>query len=215
MLRLARYQVGEVVRPGLIDDAEQLRDLSYVLADITPAELSPDDIDILSAIEPETLPPVEQDHRLVVPITGLGQAWIDGEPMPLTVHDPDNDDPVFYRADLALAGVVGAPGWVGAWMLARVDWRARLAALGPWLTAPDKFWRLDKLRDISGRRIRPKHRGPQAPPASAQIGDLAMTVIVDWPIVPVAGLKHLDWQFPVGLLRPGEPSDDAECDCPE
>ncbi|MEQ9122736.1 MAG: hypothetical protein RIM80_09245, partial [Alphaproteobacteria bacterium] len=58
-LRLVRYGAAEAPRPGLLDPEGRLRDLSYVVYDIDPELLGPDDLDVLRSIEPVTLPQVE------------------------------------------------------------------------------------------------------------------------------------------------------------
>ncbi len=72
-LKLVRYgPVGEE-RPGLIDASGTIRDLSGQIDDITPEVLSPAGLDALRAIDPSSLPEVEGEPRLGVPLVGIRQ----------------------------------------------------------------------------------------------------------------------------------------------
>jgi len=72
-MRLVRYGETGAEKPGMLDDAGQLRDLSYVIADITPDQLDPIALDILRSIEPKTLPTVSGNPRLGAPVSGIGK----------------------------------------------------------------------------------------------------------------------------------------------
>lgn len=72
-MKLCRYgRLGEE-KPGVIDAAGHIRDLSAHVDDITPAELRPDRMERLRAIDPETLPLVEGEPRYGVPVKGVGK----------------------------------------------------------------------------------------------------------------------------------------------
>ena len=72
-LKLVRYgPVGEE-RPGLIDASGTIRDLSGRIDDITPEVLSPAGLEALRAIDPASLPEVEGEPRLGVPLVGIRQ----------------------------------------------------------------------------------------------------------------------------------------------
>ena len=72
-LKLVRYgPVGEE-KPGLIDASGTLRDLSGHIDEITPEVLSPAGLDRLKAIDPSTLPEVQGEPRLGVPLVGIRQ----------------------------------------------------------------------------------------------------------------------------------------------
>jgi 2-keto-4-pentenoate hydratase/2-oxohepta-3-ene-1,7-dioic acid hydratase in catechol pathway len=64
--------VGEE-KPGLIDASGTLRDLSGHIDEITPEVLSPAGLDRLKAIDPSTLPEVQGEPRLGVPLVGIRQ----------------------------------------------------------------------------------------------------------------------------------------------
>lgn len=71
-MKLLRYgPVGEE-RPGLLDDAGRLRDLSGIIADISPATVTPDILDKLRALDPADLPEVAGTPRLGPCIGGVG-----------------------------------------------------------------------------------------------------------------------------------------------
>ncbi|MET0309379.1 MAG: fumarylacetoacetate hydrolase family protein [Sphingomonas sp.] len=72
-MKLCRYGPTGSEKPGLIDTDGRIRDLSGVVADISPAELSPAGLAKLAAIDPATLPLVEGSPRYGVPFSGTRQ----------------------------------------------------------------------------------------------------------------------------------------------
>ena len=71
-MKLLRHGPKGHEKPALLDAEGRVRDLSGVLADITPATLSPAGLDALRRLDPATLPEVRQG-RLGVPWTGMGK----------------------------------------------------------------------------------------------------------------------------------------------
>ena len=71
-MKLLRHGPKGQEKPALLDDQGRVRDLSGVLADITPAALSPAGLEALRRIDPTSLPEVTQG-RLGVPWTGMGK----------------------------------------------------------------------------------------------------------------------------------------------
>ncbi len=69
-MKLVRYGKVGKEKPGLIDAQGLLRDLSGVIADVTPAVLSPKSLAKLSKIKPSKLPLVRGKPRMGVPFTG-------------------------------------------------------------------------------------------------------------------------------------------------
>lgn len=82
-MKLVRYGEAGAERPGLIDAAGTLRDLSGEIADITPEILAPAALDRLRALDPLSLPEVAGAPRLGVPVAGIpkimavGQNYLD------------------------------------------------------------------------------------------------------------------------------------------
>jgi 2-keto-4-pentenoate hydratase/2-oxohepta-3-ene-1,7-dioic acid hydratase in catechol pathway len=72
-LKLVRYGERGAEQPGLIDASGTLRDLSGHIDDITPEVLSPEGLADLAAIDSDSLPAVEGNPRLGVPLTGIRQ----------------------------------------------------------------------------------------------------------------------------------------------
>jgi len=72
-LKLVRYGERGAEQPGLIDASGTLRDLSGYIDDITPEVLSPEGLADLAAIDSDSLPAVEGNPRLGVPLTGIRQ----------------------------------------------------------------------------------------------------------------------------------------------
>jgi 2,4-didehydro-3-deoxy-L-rhamnonate hydrolase len=71
-MQLLRHGPKGQERPALLDADGQLRDLSALLPDITPATLSPTGLAALKSVDPRTLP-VVQPQRLGVPWRGMGK----------------------------------------------------------------------------------------------------------------------------------------------
>jgi 2-keto-4-pentenoate hydratase/2-oxohepta-3-ene-1,7-dioic acid hydratase in catechol pathway len=69
-MKLVRYGKPGKEKPGLIDAEGKLRDLSGVIADIGPDQLSPKSLARLARIKPEKLPAVRGKPRFGVPLTG-------------------------------------------------------------------------------------------------------------------------------------------------
>jgi 2-keto-4-pentenoate hydratase/2-oxohepta-3-ene-1,7-dioic acid hydratase in catechol pathway len=72
-MKLLRYGPQGQEKPGLVDASGAIRDLSGHVGDITPAELSPEVLARLAAIDPQSLPKVEGQPRYGAPVTGVGK----------------------------------------------------------------------------------------------------------------------------------------------
>jgi 2,4-didehydro-3-deoxy-L-rhamnonate hydrolase len=72
-LRLVRYGSAGEEKPGLLDASGTLRDLSGYIEDITPQAISPAGLAALRAIDPSSLPAVNGNPRLGVPLKGIRQ----------------------------------------------------------------------------------------------------------------------------------------------
>ena len=69
-MKLVRYGKPGKEKPGLIDTQGRLRDLSAVVADIGPEQLSPKGLAKLSKLKTDRLPLVRGKPRMGVPFTG-------------------------------------------------------------------------------------------------------------------------------------------------
>jgi 2-keto-4-pentenoate hydratase/2-oxohepta-3-ene-1,7-dioic acid hydratase in catechol pathway len=69
-MKLVRYGRPGKEKPGLIDTEGRLRDLSGVVPDIGPAQLSPRGLARLARVRADRLPPVRGKPRLGVPFSG-------------------------------------------------------------------------------------------------------------------------------------------------
>ena len=69
-MRLVRYGKPGREKPGLLDAQGVLRDLSALVPDIGPAQLSPAALRRLARVRPEKLPAVRGRPRLGPPVTG-------------------------------------------------------------------------------------------------------------------------------------------------
>jgi 2,4-didehydro-3-deoxy-L-rhamnonate hydrolase len=107
-MKLLRYGPLGKEKPGLLDRAGTCRDLSGVIPDLTPDQLSPAALDRLRNLDPASLPPVTGQPRLGVPLAGIGKLVCIG----LNYHDHANEtgnpipkEPVvFMKATSSLTG---------------------------------------------------------------------------------------------------------------
>ena len=72
-MKLVRYGARGSERAGVVDAKGQVRDLSMLLPDVGPAQLSPRTLAALAAIDIERLPLVEAGVRLGCPIANVGK----------------------------------------------------------------------------------------------------------------------------------------------
>lgn len=72
-MKLVRYGRPGKEKPGLIDAQGQLRDLSSVIADITPEQLSDKVLTRLSKLKTDRLPLVRGRPRMGCPVAGIGK----------------------------------------------------------------------------------------------------------------------------------------------
>ena len=72
-MKLCRYGNPGQEKPGMIDASGKLRDLSKIVKDIDPAALSPEALSKLAATKPESLPSVEGNPRIGVPVNGISK----------------------------------------------------------------------------------------------------------------------------------------------
>ena len=72
-MKLVRYGKVGKEKPGLIDENGKIRDLSHIISDITPEQLSDKVLSKLSKLNPAKLPLVRGSQRLGCPFTGSGK----------------------------------------------------------------------------------------------------------------------------------------------
>jgi len=72
-MKLCRYGKNGFEKPGMVDGDGRLRDLSKVVENIGPNELSPRGLKMLAKIKADTLPVVANGPRLGVPFVGIGK----------------------------------------------------------------------------------------------------------------------------------------------
>ena len=72
-MKLCRYGRNGFEKPGVIDAHGRLRDLSKVVENIGPSEISPRGLAVLSKVKSESLPVVNGSPRLGVPYVGIGK----------------------------------------------------------------------------------------------------------------------------------------------
>jgi len=72
-MRLCRYGKAGYEKPGLVDGEGRVHDLSKVVENIGPKELSPRGLKMLAKVKPESLTLVANNPRLGVPYVGIGK----------------------------------------------------------------------------------------------------------------------------------------------
>jgi 2-keto-4-pentenoate hydratase/2-oxohepta-3-ene-1,7-dioic acid hydratase in catechol pathway len=72
-MKLCRYGKAGYEKPGLVDDDGRVRDLSKMIEQIGPNELSPRGLKMLSKVKPDSLALVNGNPRLGVPFVGIGK----------------------------------------------------------------------------------------------------------------------------------------------
>jgi len=72
-MKLIRWGAKGAEKPGLVDQAGVLRDLSGHVAEITPDLLSPEGLTRLGAIDVIGLPKISEDARLGIPFAGISK----------------------------------------------------------------------------------------------------------------------------------------------
>lgn len=127
-MKLLRHGPKGQERPGLLDQNEDIRDLSGLIDDITPRVLSDDALNVLRALDASKLPRISETQRLGTPWSGLGKIVAIG----LNYHDhakeanlPIPEEPVMFTKWLScLSGpnddVVAPPD------ATKMDWEVEL-----------------------------------------------------------------------------------------
>lgn len=72
-MKLCRYGKNGFEKPGMIDSEGRLRDLSKVVENIGPNEISPRGLKMLAKVKADTLPVVANGPRMGVPYVGIGK----------------------------------------------------------------------------------------------------------------------------------------------
>jgi 2,4-didehydro-3-deoxy-L-rhamnonate hydrolase len=72
-MKLVRYGKAGYEKPGLIDGEGRLRDLSKVVDNLGPNEISPRGLKMLTRLKPDSLPLVNSTPRFGVPYVGIGK----------------------------------------------------------------------------------------------------------------------------------------------
>ncbi len=107
-MKLVRYGSIGRERPGLMDTAGRVRDLSGIVPDITPAVLAPAALRRLAGVRPDTLPLVRGMPRLGCPLAGIGKIVCIG--LNYTDHAAEvgmplpSEPQIFIKANSAICG---------------------------------------------------------------------------------------------------------------
>ena len=107
-MKLVRYGRAGAEKPGLLDEAGALRDLSRVVKDITPDILTPSGLRRLRAVRTARLPLVKGRPRLGCPLAGIGKIVCIG--LNYTDHAEEvglalpKEPTIFIKANSAITG---------------------------------------------------------------------------------------------------------------
>ena len=168
-MKLVRFGPQGSEKPGLVDDAGHIRDLSGHVGDIAGEVLAPDRLRRLAGIDPQTLPLVESPGRLGPPVAGIGKILAIGlnyrEHAEETGAAVRSDPMLFSKAITALSGpndpIVLPRG------SEKTDWEVELAVIiGSRAAYVDEDEALDVIagyaviNDVSERAFQ-KERGGQ------------------------------------------------------
>lgn len=107
-MKFVRFGPKGGEKPGLLDSAGRVRDLSAHIPDITGATLSPETLRRLSAIDVATLPLAPEGARLGTPLAGIGKIMCIGRNYREHAAETGNDVPseplLFMKATSAING---------------------------------------------------------------------------------------------------------------
>ncbi len=107
-MKLVRYGAKGREKPGILDNAGHIRDLSGRISDIGPDVLSPEGLTALADIDPESLPLLDDGLRLGPPVAGVGKVvaigWNYAEHVAETNTPPPSEPLIFTKAVTSLAG---------------------------------------------------------------------------------------------------------------
>ncbi|MCE9650772.1 MAG: fumarylacetoacetate hydrolase family protein [Parvibaculum sp.] len=107
-MKIVRFGPPGAEKPGLLDAAGRVRDLSAHLSDITGAALSPESLARLRAIDPATLPLAPEGARLGTPVANIGKVMCIGRNYREHAAELNNDLPteplLFMKANSSING---------------------------------------------------------------------------------------------------------------
>ena len=107
-MKLVRYGKPGRERPGMIDADGVLRDLKGHVQDIRGPTFQQQTMDRLRSIRPETLPPVEEDVRLGMPVGGIRKIVCIGlnytDHALETGNEPPEEPIAFFKPNTCLTG---------------------------------------------------------------------------------------------------------------
>lgn len=107
-MKLLRYGDSGVEKPGILDSAGTIRDLSGIISDVDASTVSPESLAKLAALDPTSLPAVTTNPRLGPPLQKVGKFICIG--LNYSDHAAETNSPipaepiVFMKATSAIAG---------------------------------------------------------------------------------------------------------------
>lgn len=130
-MKLVRYGEAGAEKPGLIDAAGRLRDLSGEIDDITPEVLAPAALGHLRTLDTDALPRVAVTPRFGPPVADIGKIVCVGQNYVDHVQEMGYDMPgqpvIFIKANSALTGP--ADPIIKPKTATKLDWEIELAVI--------------------------------------------------------------------------------------
>src|ERR671937_850451 len=144
-MKLCRYGKPGYEKPGMIDDEGKLRDLSKIVDNLGPNEISPRGLKMLTRLKPESLPLVNGTPRFGVPYVGIGKFVAIG----------------LNYSDHAKEAGLPLPSEPIVFMMATSQWDKgkgfdTAGPIGPWLVTSDEIrdpQTLDMKLEVNGKTM--------------------------------------------------------------
>jgi 2-keto-4-pentenoate hydratase/2-oxohepta-3-ene-1,7-dioic acid hydratase in catechol pathway len=128
-MKLVRFGPAGAERPGIVDVGGRVRDLSGIVSDIDAAVLGPDGLNRIAAVDPASLPLVDEDVRFGPPVANTRQFLAIG--LNFSDHAAESNLPVPAEPILFTKGVSCIQGCTDDVRKPRgstkMDWEVELA----------------------------------------------------------------------------------------
>jgi 2-keto-4-pentenoate hydratase/2-oxohepta-3-ene-1,7-dioic acid hydratase in catechol pathway len=170
-MKLLRYGKKGQEKPGMLDKAGKLRDLSATIADINPETLAPAALDKLRKLDPASLPLVPGEPRIGACLTQIPKIVCVG--LNYTDHAKETGSPIPKEPILFMKATSSLNGPNDEVMLPKGsqkgDWEVELGGqwtkgksadtfcpIGPWLVTADEVpdpGKLDLFCEVNGKMM--------------------------------------------------------------
>ncbi|MCP3735864.1 fumarylacetoacetate hydrolase family protein [Sphingomonas sp. RP10(2022)] len=148
-MKFCRYGAKGAEKPGLVDAAGRVRDLSGHIADVTVEAIAG-----LADVDAETLPLVEGDPRLGVPFSGISKIVVIGKTCRHVTKEAALDHVAGYVLVNDVSERFNQKERGTQW--SKGKGHDTFCPVGPWLVTPDEVGdpqTLDMSLDVNGERM--------------------------------------------------------------